>query len=60
MSWSSPLRRQKGAGSHIPSFMLRGVDAQLWQRLREKAASLNISLKTAVIAALTAYVQENR
>lgn len=40
----------------MPTYQLRGIDSELWQRLREKAASQKISVKAAVLKALQRYV----
>lgn len=40
----------------MPTYQLRGIDHDLWQRLREKAAKDDMSLKEAVIRALKLWV----
>lgn len=41
----------------MPTYQLRGIDRELWQRLREKAASQELSLKAAILKALEDYAR---
>jgi predicted DNA-binding ribbon-helix-helix protein len=42
------------------TYNLRGIPASLWQSLKVIAAQRNLTIKAAIIAALTDWVQRNK